>query len=139
MPTPSSVKIDEKSIPDVEWVEFTYETPTEQGGYLSNATPYFGLIKLKRLATNNPMADLFALATNNDGTQRKFNGEITLVDNENETTYSVSFKKAFVEQWTVRQTHSNLPGEETVVLRVEQLTFHAGSENESVDFKNYGK
>jgi hypothetical protein len=89
------------------------------------------------VATDNPTELLFALATNDDGTKKTFDGEITLVDNANQTTYSVSFNDAFIEQWSVGQTHANLRGRETVVLRVARLTFHAGTDNQSVNFEKY--
>jgi hypothetical protein len=137
MPTPSVVKIDGQNVPNVASLEFVYETPTTESGQLRSAIPNFGLIELTRVATDEPMLHLFKLATNTDGTKKTFDGEINLVDTQNETTYAVTFKEAFVEEWSVGQTAANPRGIETVVLRVAELTFHAGSDNKSVNFKNY--
>jgi hypothetical protein len=136
MPTPSTVTIDGVDLTDVESVEFTYETPSD-GGYLKSVRPDFGTIELVRSATGRATTKLFALATNNDGTKKTFDGKITLVDDKRADTYAVSFKNAFVEFWSIAQTDKDPKGRETVVLRVEELTFFAGAKNASVNFKDY--
>jgi hypothetical protein len=136
MPTPSSVKIDNVPISDVTSVEFGYETPTESG-YLTNAVPHYGTIELIRLATDAPLITFFKLATNEDGAKKTFDGEIQLVDSKKEPTYTAKFKNAFIERWSVSQTAKDARGQELIVLRTGELTFHAGPKNKSVNFENY--
>lgn len=138
MPTPSVVKINGVELTDVESVEFNYETPTK-GGHLLNARPKFGQIEIERGATAHPTVALFGLATNDDGTKKTFEGSITIVDDERQELYSVSFNDAFVEDWSMGQTENNPLGKETVTLRVGWMQFFAGTANETVNFRKYGK
>ncbi len=139
MPKPSLVKIDGVEITQVTSVEFGYETPTDENGYFTTALPHYGKITLSRKATDDPLITLFKLATNQKGTKKTFVGEIKLVDTEDKPTYTAVFKNAFIEQWSLTQNAEDAPGNEVVVLRIGELTFHAGIANEKVDFKNYFK
>ncbi|MDP9808299.1 hypothetical protein J2W42_001137 [Rhizobium tibeticum] len=138
MPTPSVVKINGIELTDVKSVEFNYETPT-LGGQLHNAKPRFGQITIERGATAHPTVALFALATNENGTKKIFDGSITIVDDEKEELYSVSFKDAFMEAWSMGQTENSPLGRETLTLRVGWMQFFAGKANETVNFRKYPK
>ena len=138
MPTPSVVKINGVDPTDVVSVEFTYETPTD-GGYLRSVKPDFGQIEIVRGATARPSVALFSLATNDDGTKKTFEGNITIIDDERKDLYSVAFKDAFVEYWSMGQTESDPIGKETLTLRVGWMQFFAGHANETVNFRNYGQ
>ncbi len=138
MPTPSVVKINGVELTDVASVEFNYETPTH-GGHLGNARPKFGEISIERGATAHPTVALFGLATNEDGTKKTFEGNITIVDDEKQELYSVSFKDAFVEYWSMAQTEGRPLGRETLTLRAGWMQFFAGAANETVNIRKYGK
>jgi hypothetical protein len=138
VPTPSIVKINNVDLTDVESVEFNYETPT-LGGQLRNAKPRFGQITIERGATAHPTVALFALATNENGTKKIFGGNITIVDDAKKELYTVSFKDAFMEAWSMGQTEDHPLGKEILTIRVGWMQFFAGNANETVNFRKYPK
>jgi hypothetical protein len=125
---PKSVTIDSKVIDDVREVEIEVVRPSNPDGQRIGDSPVPARVVLSRLATNSPTEKLFELMTNGNGSKKLFGGEIVLQDDTNTSTYTFTFKNAFVSAWSLSMDASNAHGEEQIAFSVNEVTLQVGTD-----------
>lgn len=132
------VTLDGKTIPNVREVTVQIETPSDARGIYREPTQAI-TITLVRDASDHPIVDLFALATNEDG--RKYiitSGNFEFHGDDVKDQYTFEIKKAFISRWEIDNPQSpNAATLETIELKCGSITFSAGGGSGNFELKNF--
>lgn len=132
------ISLDGKTIPNVREITVHLETPADSRGIYREPTTA-ATITVVRDASDNPIMDLFKLATNADG--RKYiitSGTLEFHGDDVQDQYSFEIKKAFISHWEIDNPSSpNAPTLETIELKVGSITFNAGGGGANFALANF--
>jgi hypothetical protein len=122
-----AIKLNGTNVPNVREVSVKIETPADARGVYREPT-FAATIHVVRDASDNPIVDMFGMATNEDG--RKViltSGTLEFHGDDVKDSYAFEIKKAFVSSWSLdNPTSPNAPTLESFELKVGELAYKAG-------------
>ncbi|TAK64522.1 MAG: hypothetical protein EPO24_03255 [Bacteroidetes bacterium] len=121
------VKIGNVTVPNVQSVTVSIETPSDQKGIYREPT-FAATITIVRDASNKAFIDAFGLATNDDGRKNMLtSGSLEFHGDDIKDEYAFNIKRGFVSGWMLHNpTAANAMTTETIELKVGSLEYKAG-------------
>lgn len=138
MPQPKSVKIGGTNIEEVMGVTINISTPIGSRGDYEGRTRA-ATVQLTRRARNTPIAEMFKLATNEDGRLNITNGTIVLQNSELKETYTIEMKEAYISGWDFQQPEGDSDLNEIITLQVGSMTLAGGGKSKSFKVPEFNK
>ena len=133
-----AIKLNGITIPNVQEVKVTIETPCDARGIYREPT-FAATILVTRDASNNAIVDAFGMATNEDGRKNILtSGTIECVGDAILDNYAFEIKKAYISRWTLNRTVSpHEPTLESLELKVGELGYKAGGKGANFGLKAF--
>jgi hypothetical protein len=121
------VKLNGTEVPDVREVIFRVDTPSDGRGLFREET-FAATITIVRDASDNPIVDVFGMATNEDGQKNIItSGALEFHGDDVKDNYAIEIKKAFISLWSLdNPTSPSAPSLESFELKVGELEYKAG-------------
>ncbi len=138
MPQPRSVKIGGANIEEVMGVTINISTPIGSRGDYEGRTRA-ATVQLTRRARNTPVAEMFKLATNEDGRLSITNGTIVLQNSELKETYTIEMKEAYISGWEFQQPEGDSDLNEIITLQVGSMTLSGGGKSKTFKVPEFNK
>ncbi len=138
MPQPKSVKIGGATIEEVMGVTLNISTPVGARGDYEGRTRA-ATVQLVRRARNTPIAEMFKLATNEDGRLSITNGTIVLQNSELKETYTIEMKEAYISGWEFQQPEGDSDLNEVITLQVGSMTLAGGGKSKTFKVPEFNK
>jgi len=133
-----AIKLNGATIPNVREIKVKFETPADNRGVYREPT-FAATVEVTRDASDNPIVDMFAMATNEDGRKNILtSGTLEFHGDDVKDNYSFEIKKAFVSSWALENPDSpQAPTLETFELKVGEIEFKAGGKGAKFLLKNF--
>ena len=133
-----AIKLNGATIPNVREIGVKFETPADNRGVYREPT-FAATITVTRDASDNPIVDMFAMATNEDGRKNILtSGTLEFHGDDVKDNYSFEIKKAFVSAWTLNNPDSpQAATTETFELKVGEIEYKAGGKGAKFGLKNF--
>jgi len=133
-----SIQLNGKKIPNVHEVTVHLETPNDGRGIYREPTTAV-TITVIRDASNNPIVDLIAMATNTDGRKNILtSGTIECHGDDVKDNYSFDIKRAFISHWElVNPAGTDAPTVESIELKVGEMEYKAGGKSATFGLKDF--
>ena len=138
MPQPKSVKIGGTNIEEVMGVTINISTPVGSRGDYEGRTRA-ATVQLVRRARNTPLAEMFKLATNEDGRLSITNGTIVLQNSELKETYTIDLKEAYISGWEFEQPEGDSDLNEVITLQVGSMSLSGGGKSKTFKVPEFNK
>src|SRR5512137_2222889 len=115
------------TIPNVRECRVRIETPNDSRGIYREPT-FAATINVERDASDVPIVEAFAMATNEDGRKNILtSGTLEFHGDDVRDSYAFQIKKAFVSSWSLSNPSSpSSPTIESFELKVGELEYKAG-------------
>lgn len=125
-------------IPNIREISVNLETPADNRGVYREPT-FAATITVTRDASDNPIVDMFSMATNEDGRKIMITtGTLDFHGDDVKDNYSFDIKKAFVSNWSLNNPDSpQAPTLETFELKVGEIEYKAGGKGAKFSLKNF--
>jgi len=126
------------TIPNVREVRVRVETPNDSRGVYREPT-FAATITVERDASDVPIVEAFAMATNEDGRKNIVtSGRLEFHGDDVRDSYAFEIKKAFVSSWSLQNPSSpSSPTIESFEIKVGELEYKAGGKGARFALKNF--
>ncbi len=133
-----AIKLNGQTIPNVREVSVRFETPADNRGVYREPT-FAATISVTRDASDHPIVDMFAMATNEDGRKNMLtSGTLEFHGDDVKDNYSFEIKTGFVSAWSLNNPDSpQAPTLETFELKVGGIEYKAGGKGAKFALKNF--
>lgn len=132
------ITLNGKTIPNIREISVKLETPGDKRGIYREPT-FAATVHIVRDASENPIVDLFDMATNEDGRKNIVtSGLLEFHGDDVKDQYSFTLKRFFVSNWTLHNPSSpNSPTLESVELKVGHIEFKAPDGGANFELKTF--
>jgi len=126
------------TIPNVREVRVRIETPNDSRGIYREPT-FAATVSVERDASDNPIVEAFAMATNEDGRKNILtSGTLEFHGDDVRDSYAFQIKKAFISAWSIHNPSSpSSPTIESFELKVGEMEYKAGGKGARFALKNF--
>ncbi len=133
-----AIKINGVTIPNIREISVKLETPADNRGVYREPT-FAATVNVVRDASDNPIVDMFAMATNEDGRKNILtSGTLEFHGDDVKDNYTFEIKKAFVSSWSLNNPESpQAPTLESFELKVGEIEYKAGGKGAKFGLKNF--
>ncbi|GEM_PF-2098799 len=133
-----AIQLNGVKIPNVREISVKFETPADTRGVYREPT-VAAVINIVRDASDIPIVDAFAMATNEDGRKNILtSGTLEFHGDDVKDNYSFEIKKAFVSSWSLTNPEDpTSPTLESFELRVGEIEYKAGGKGAKFGLKNF--
>lgn len=133
-----AIKINGVTIPNIREISVKLETPADNRGVYREPT-FAATINVVRDASDNPIVDMFAMATNEDGRKNILtSGTLEFHGDDVKDNYTFEIKKGIVSSWSLSNPESpQAPTLETFELKVGEIEYKAGGKGAKFGLKNF--
>jgi hypothetical protein len=132
------ISLNGKEIPNVREISVRLETPSDIRGIYREPT-FAATIHIVRDASDNPIVDLFDMATNEDGRKNIItSGTLEFHGDDVKDQYSFDLNRYFISSWSLdNPTTPNAPTLESIELRVGAIKFNAGGGGSNFELRTF--
>lgn len=133
-----AIKLNGVTIPNIREISVKFETPADNRGVYREPT-FAATINIVRDASDNPIVDLFDMATNQDGRKNIItSGTLDFHGDDVKDNYSFEIKRAIVSGWSLNNPDSpQAPTLEMCELKVGEIEYKAGGKGAKFMLKNF--
>lgn len=133
-----SIKLNGINIPNIREVSVEIKTPADNRGVYREPT-FAATIRVVRNASDVPIVDAFALATNEDGRKNIItSGTFEFHGDDVRDDYAFEIKKAFISAWSLdNPTAPEAPTLESFELKVGELEYKAGGKGAKFGLRHF--
>ncbi len=126
------------TIPNIREIRVRVETPNDIRGIYREPT-FAATVSVTRDASDNPIVDAFALATNEDGRKNILtSGTLEFHGDDVKDAYAFDIRKAFVSSWSLENpADPSAPTLESFELKVGELEYKAGGKGAKFALKHF--
>jgi len=123
-----AIQLNGVKIPNVREISVKFETPADTRGVYREPT-VAAVINIVRDASDIPIVDAFAMATNEDGRKNILtSGTLEFHGDDVKDNYSFEIKKEFVSSWSLTNPEDpTSPTLESFELRVGEIEYKVGA------------
>ena len=133
-----AIQLNGVKIPNIREIMVKFETPADNRGVYREPT-IAATVHVIRDASDIPIVDAFAMATNEDGRKNILtSGTLEFHGDDVKDNYSFEIKKAFVSGWSLNNPEDpTSPTLESFELRVGEIEYKAGGKGAKFGLKNF--
>ena len=126
------------AIPNIREVRVSIETPHDKRGIYREPT-FAATVSVVRDASDNPIVEPFAMATNEDGRKNILtSGTLEFHGDDVRDSYAFQIKRAFVSSWALENPREpSSPTLEHFELKVGEMEYKAGGKGAKFSLKNF--